>query len=60
MEEIICLCDFCSCFCSETESYLCEDCDPFIYNFNDEESEGIKDDEQRNEDFWTKRSKKSL
>jgi len=31
--DIICMCDNCSCFCSEDnfDGYLCEGCDPYMY-----------------------------
>lgn len=36
--EFICLYDTCSCFCTEDnfDGYLCEGCDPYQYNYNDE------------------------
>jgi len=41
MEQSICLCTTCPCFCSEDnfDNYLCEDCDPFAYDY-DFEDEG--------------------
>ncbi len=36
--EFVCLCDTCPCFCSEDnfDGYLCEGCDPYVYNYNDD------------------------
>ena len=33
-----CMCDFCSAFCAEDnyDNYLCEGCDPFVYEDEDE------------------------
>ncbi len=36
MEKPICLCDTCPYFCADDnfDNYLCEDCDPFAYDYN--------------------------
>lgn len=38
LEEFICLCDTCPCFCAEDnfDGYLCEDCDPYVYSYDKE------------------------